>query len=109
MAIKLLEKDNDITEHIRKKKPEILEKVNQLAADLEEIHGHDSSVVIAAERSHLASHITRETVKITRNRKLSLNDRLDTLPPEVTGDSDYSYSGRYVFSVCSSGMAFGMA
>ncbi|MDY0098107.1 MAG: ferrous iron transport protein B [Bacteroidales bacterium] len=79
MAIKLLEKDNDITEHIRKKKPEILEKVNQLAADLEEIHGHDSSVVIADERSHLASHITRETVKITRNRKLSLNDRLDTI------------------------------
>jgi ferrous iron transport protein B len=35
--------------------------------------------VIADERSHLASQITREIVKITPNRRLSLNDRLDAI------------------------------
>ena len=79
IGIKLLEKDNDITALISEKKPEVLEKARQLSEDLEEIHGHDSSVVIADERSHLASQITRDTVKITRQRKLSLNDRLDAI------------------------------
>ena len=62
-----------------KREPEVLEKVKQLSEKLEEIHGHDSSVVIADERSHLASQITREIVKITPDRKLSLNDRLDAI------------------------------
>ncbi len=79
IAIKLLEKDNDITALISEKKPEVLEKARQLSEDLEEIHGHDSSVVIADERSHFASQITRDTVKISRQRKLSLNDRLDAI------------------------------
>jgi len=79
IAIKLLEKDNDITGLIRDKRPEVLERVKQLSQALEEIHGHDSSIVIADERSHLASRITREIVKITPHRKASLNDRLDAI------------------------------
>lgn len=79
IAIKLLEKDNDITGLIRDKRPEVLERVKQLSQVLEEIHGHDSSIVIADERSHLASRITREIVKITPHRKASLNDRLDAI------------------------------
>jgi ferrous iron transport protein B len=79
VAIKLLEKDNDITALISEKKPEVLEKARQLSEDLEEIHGHDSSVVIADERSHLASQITRDIIKITPDRKLSLNERLDAI------------------------------
>ena len=46
---------------------------------LEEIHGHDSSIVIADERSHLAYRITREIVTIAARRKISLNDRLDAI------------------------------
>lgn len=79
ISIKLLEKDNDLTVLVAEKRPEILEKAKQLSENLEEIHGHDSSVVIADERSHFASQITREIVKITPHRKLSLNDRLDTI------------------------------
>jgi ferrous iron transport protein B len=79
IAIKLLEKDNDITGLVSKKKPEVIDNARQLSANLEEIHGHDSSVVIADERSHLASQITREIVKITPHRKLSINERLDAI------------------------------
>src|SRR4030067_679273 len=77
IAIKLLEKDKDITGLVQVKRPEVLEKVKQLGEDLEEIHGHDSSIVIADERSHLASQITREIIQITPHKKLSLNERLD--------------------------------
>ena len=79
IAIKLLEKDNDITSLVGDKRAGILDKVRQLSENLEEIHGHDSSVVIADERSHLASQITRDIIKITPDRKLSLNERLDAI------------------------------
>ena len=76
IAIKLLEKDNEISGLVNEKRPEALEKAKQLSKNLEEIHGHDSSIVISDERSLLASRITRETVKITPGRQISFNDRL---------------------------------
>lgn len=79
IAIKLLEKDNDITRLVGEIKPRVLDNARLLSENLEEIHGHDSSVVIADERSHLASQITREIVKITPHRKLTINDRLDAI------------------------------
>jgi len=79
IAIKLLEKDHDITDLVLGRKPAVLEKAKELCDKLEEIHGHDSSIVIADERSHLAAQITREIVTITPRTRLSLNDRLDVL------------------------------
>ncbi|MBN1416150.1 MAG: ferrous iron transport protein B [Bacteroidales bacterium] len=76
IAIKLLEKDKEIVKLVQEKKPEILEKTRQLHNYLEEIHGHDSSLVIADERSHLVCRIVRATETIEANRKVSLNDRL---------------------------------
>ena len=86
VAIKLLEKDGDITAMVSEKKPEAVESAAKITEELEEIHGHDSPLVIADERCHLSSRITRETIKIARNRKLSLNERLDALTThKVTG------------------------
>ncbi|HBE40607.1 MAG TPA: ferrous iron transport protein B [Bacteroidales bacterium] len=79
IAIKLLEKDNEIVKIIRELKPVIIEKTKHLESRLEEIHGHDSSLVIADERSHLASQITREIVTMTPHKKMSLNDWLDII------------------------------
>ncbi len=79
IAIKLLEKDKDIIELIWNNKPSIIETAKQLSDHLEKIHGHDSSIVIADERSHLASQIARETATMDHNRKASLNDRLDAI------------------------------
>jgi ferrous iron transport protein B len=79
VAIKLLENDTDVTNSISEIKPEIVVKAGQLCGILEEIHGHDSAVVIADERSHLASQITRESVKIAPHGEISLKDRLEAI------------------------------
>jgi len=99
VAIKLLEKDNDITKLLQEKKPEILETAKQLYENLEEIHGHDSSVVIADERSHYASQITREIVKIIAHRKISLNERLDAI-------TTHKFAGYLVMILILGGMFF---
>lgn len=86
IAIKLFERDSDVTGKVREMKPGVLEKLDDLSSKLEEIHGHDSSIVITDERSHLASQITREIVNILPHRKLSLNDRLDVVTThKITG------------------------
>ncbi len=97
VAIKLLEKDKDVTRLTAEKSPEILEKVKQLCEKLEEIHGHDSSLVIADERSHLAYQITREIETITTNRKTSLNDKLDAI-------TTHRFTGYLVMIVILGGM-----
>lgn len=99
VAIKLLEKDGDITAMVSERKPEAVEIALRITDDLEEIHGHDSPLVIADERSLLASRITRETVKIARNRKLSLNERLDAL-------STHKVSGYLLMALILGGMFF---
>lgn len=79
IAIKLIEKDSDITNQVKIKHPDTAEKARILNENLEEIHGHDSSIVIADERSHIASRITREIAKIIPERKMSLNERLEAV------------------------------
>lgn len=79
IALKLIEKDITITELINKRYPEIVAKAGELNKNLEQIHGHDSSLVIADERSHLAAQITRETAKVNRKKQVSFNDKLDAI------------------------------
>lgn len=79
LAIKLLEKDKDITKLILEKNSGIIEEVRLLSEHLEEIHGHDSSLVIADERSHLAYQITRETETLTARERITFHERLDAI------------------------------
>jgi ferrous iron transport protein B len=79
MAIKLLEQDEEVEGLVKEKDPDLLEKAEQMCRELEEIHGHDSSIVIADERCHLVSQITGETVKIIKFRKTSFAEKLDAL------------------------------
>lgn len=99
IAIKLLEKDKVITKQIGEKYPEMPEKVKQLCEKLEEIHGHDSSLVIADERSHLAYQITREIETIIARRKASLNERLDAI-------TTHKFTGYLVMILILGGMFF---
>jgi ferrous iron transport protein B len=95
----LLEKDKDITKLAGDQKPEILKKTKELCDHLEEMHGHDSSLVIADERSHLAYQITREIETILPGRTTSLNDRLDAITMDKT-------SGYIVMVLIMGGMFF---
>lgn len=73
MAIKLLEKDKQIEKLI--KDPKMLKKTKKLINELEKIHGHDSSVLIAHERCFLASQIFQKVVKITKPKKITLKEK----------------------------------
>jgi len=79
LALKLLEKDQRVKDIIENKKPKILEKAKKLSRELEKIHGEDSSIIVAHERCNLVSQIVNETVKITKPKKLSFNEKLDNL------------------------------
>ncbi len=79
LAIKLLEKDREMERLFETEHPEILKKVKESILSLEEIHGHDSAIIIANERCHLASEIVKKVIKITKPSKLSLNERIDLL------------------------------
>jgi len=70
LAIKLLEKDNAIKTLI--KNPNVLHKARIFIKELEEIHGHDSSIVIANERCFVAFQIIKKVVKIAKSPKISL-------------------------------------
>jgi ferrous iron transport protein B len=79
LSIKLIEKDPEISKVIAAKRPEAFEKASFLAKKLEEIHGHDSSIIISDERSHLAAQIIRDIVRLDPLRKASLNEKLETI------------------------------
>lgn len=79
LAIKLLEKDFEIIKAIHQTRPEVLEKARIFEKRLEDIHGHDSSLVISDERCHLAIQIMREIVTMHPHKKLSWSDRLDII------------------------------
>ena len=79
LAIKLLEKDREMERLFETEHPEILKKVKESILRLEEIHGHDSTIITANERCHLASEIVKKVIKITKPSKLSLNEKIDLL------------------------------
>lgn len=86
VAIKLLEKDNYLLQKIREIRPEIIDKVTRLCEKLEEIHGHDTSLVISDERSHFAAQTAREIVKMLPGKKLTINEWLDGITThKITG------------------------
>ena len=78
VAIKLLEKDPEVLSLAEEVNPALIEKALQLSERLENIHGHDSSIVIADERSHISCSIAREGIT-AHKRKLSFNDKLDAI------------------------------
>jgi ferrous iron transport protein B len=79
LAIKLIEKDIDIIDQVYSRRPWIREKADYFSRILEDMHGHDSSIIIADERSHLAARIVSETVRNISERQVSLNDRIDAI------------------------------
>jgi len=78
-AIKLLENDEQVEEEINKINPEILDASENLATEIEEIHGHSCSTVITSERYEVASRIAREVREVTPPIKPPITERIHTL------------------------------
>mgnify|MGYP000981570037 CR=1 FL=1 len=77
-AIKLLERDERITKLVAEIDDSIVQAAVAMAEELEKIHGESSSVVISAERYHVAEEIARR-VQSFGNAGKSPTDRLDEI------------------------------
>ncbi|MEM0329219.1 MAG: ferrous iron transport protein B [Nitrososphaerota archaeon] len=79
VALKLLEGDEEIRELVRARSPGVIELTDELISELEHIHGHESSIIIANERACAANQIARRCMKIVKPRKPTLGDRFDEI------------------------------
>lgn len=89
LAIKLLEKDEDIERKIKgfKEGEKVLSLAGALVESLEQAHGKPSPVLIASERYGLISEIVKSSVEIVAPPRISLGEKLD----EVTGHKILGY------------------
>ena len=80
-AIKLIEKDAELTELIGKANPNIPILSGSLADEIEKIHGEPSSIVITGERYHVADMIAHEVVRdiMPGVKKRTLTETLDSI------------------------------
>ncbi len=76
VAIKLLERDEEIEQAIYHQNPELRTLVTEASRNVEEIHGHDASSVLASERYSLASRIAAEASQTVEPEKTFV-DRLE--------------------------------
>lgn len=81
LAIKLLERDGEITrlvEGLDSTDGTVIQAAEELAEEIERIHGEPSGVVISAERYKIADEIARKVQKI-RTEEETLTDKLDRI------------------------------
>ncbi len=64
-ALKLLEKDPELTDEIARRWPDILRQVEMLTGELTAIHGEDGATIIASERYAAAAQISRQVSQLS--------------------------------------------
>ena len=79
LAIKLLERDKEVEKIIKRGNPVLLKEAENLCQELEEIHGHDSSIIIAGERCLLVAQIIAKVLKTSESKKISFNEKIDKI------------------------------
>ncbi|MBS7623302.1 ferrous iron transport protein B [Candidatus Bathyarchaeota archaeon] len=81
IAVKLLERDEDITHKIRELEAgaEVLEIADEIINRIEEMHGEPSPIIIASERYGIANRIAREVTRIVSPPRTTLEERLNGL------------------------------
>ncbi len=81
VAIKLLEGDPEVARKIGEQDPSIVRAAEQLAKEIEAIHGEPVSVVMSAERYQVADRIAGEVIRVRtpvgNAPEESLTDRID--------------------------------
>jgi ferrous iron transport protein B len=79
IAVKLLEDDEEITREVARLAPQAKEAAEKLAAEIENLHGHACSTVIASERYEAAGHIARQAQRLLPPMKPTTEERLHSL------------------------------
>ncbi len=78
LAIKLLERDEEITRLIGGLDQNVIQAAGILAEEIERIHGEPSGIVVSAERYKIADEIAR-AVQMIRTEEETLTDKLDKI------------------------------
>jgi len=81
LAVKLMERDDDITEKVQGHRhgKAILSLTDKLAAEIEQIHGEASPVVVVSERYRIASATSREAERLVLPPRQLLEEKLDAI------------------------------
>jgi len=81
IAVKLLEKDEDIIRKVEgyQQGLEISALASAIAEEIERIHGEPSPIVIASERYSIASGMAKDVAHIEAPPRLHLEERLDSI------------------------------
>lgn len=77
LALKLIEKDEQISKLIDD--PIVKTQTQSAITHLENIHGHDSSVIISAERCYKVHEITQKIAQVTRQKQVSITEKIDNI------------------------------
>jgi len=78
VAIKLLERDPDLTEEVLARLPGLADRVEQAIAELEDLHGWPVTQVISGSR-HAVAHHVEERVTTVHRPTLGWRERVDRL------------------------------
>jgi len=78
-ALKLLERDEQITSGIHKNSPAIIELAQKFSGEIAAIHGEDSASVIAAERYAVAARIAKQVSTHSEPVRSTLIAKLDNI------------------------------
>jgi ferrous iron transport protein B len=81
VAIKLLERDEDIEEKVQSSMNgrEVLEYASTVIEENERLHGEPSSVIVASERYRIVNGIARDVSRVVSPPKMAIEDRLDAV------------------------------
>ncbi len=79
IAIKLLEKDEEIALFVEQRFPKAIAYAKNLAQELENIHAHDTAILIADERSSLASRIVKKTCSFDSKNRFTAIDFFENI------------------------------
>jgi ferrous iron transport protein B len=79
VAVKLLEDDEEISREIQRIDPRITSAVEELAAEIEQLHGHSCPTVITSERYEIAGRIARQVQELVSPTHPPLEERIHNL------------------------------
>ena len=81
ISVKLLEKDVNVAEKLKNYESgkKVLDYAEELAAELEKMHGETAPVVLASERYTIASKIAKDVTVVEAPPRISLEQKLDAI------------------------------
>jgi ferrous iron transport protein B len=92
VAIKLLEKDAEVTRIVREKDSRLVEAAEALSDEISRIHVEPCAVVISSERYAKAASIAKDVQTLSKPAKVPMSERLDALSMHPVGGYAFMFA-----------------